>query len=86
MRIDPIPHDSGATSPPTAAPEQPGVTRIITELEAAGLLSVEVDESGDVSFALTRSGRRTASLMAMSRDGHALVLLSGLVGAEHGPN
>ncbi|MEX1296234.1 MAG: hypothetical protein AB1Z67_08700 [Candidatus Limnocylindrales bacterium] len=86
MRIDPTHHGSRAPGPPHPAKEQPGAAQLIAELQGAGLIAVEIDEDGDMSFALTPRGRRTAGLMAMSRDGHALVLLGALVGTENGPN
>lgn len=86
MRTYPI-HPSGAGSGSRpAATGQPDAAKLIGELQYAGLLSVEVDEDGDLSFTLTPSGRRTAQLMAMSRDGLALVLLGALVGTGRGPH
>ena len=86
MRIDPGLDGTRDSGPPTSTAERPDATRLIAELEGAGLVSVEIDDDGDISFVLTRRGRRTATLMAMSRQSHALVLLGALVGIEDGPN
>ena len=86
MPIDHTLHDSPTPDAATVASERLGASRLIAELAGAGLVSVEVDDDGDISFTLTQQGRRAARMMAMSRQGHALVLLGALVGTDHGPN
>ncbi len=85
MAIEPIVHGSRTPGSRKTTGEQTDAAQLIAELEGAGLLAVEIDEDGDVSFVLTTRGRRAAGLMAMSRDGHALVLLGALVGTANGP-
>jgi hypothetical protein len=68
------------------ADDEPGVVQLIAELTCAGLVSVEVGDDGDVSFALTGEGRQAARSMAMSRGAHARVLLGALSGTSDGPN
>ena len=70
----------------TAAGSAPSLAELITELASAGLVSVEVSDDGDTTYALTQDGQQAARLMAMSRHAHALVLLGALVGASEGPN
>lgn len=86
MPIEPILHRSHAPAARTTAEKETNAAQLIVELEGAGLLSFEVDDDGDISFVLTRRGRRAAHLTAMSRDGYALVLLGALVGTSRGPN
>jgi hypothetical protein len=86
LRIDPTIHGNPALDVRASAIEPEGPARIILELGRAGLVTVEVDDDGDMSFALTLQGRRAASLMAMSRADHALVLLGALMGTSDGPN
>jgi hypothetical protein len=86
VRIDPSPAQSQTPSPATSAAKRNDVTRCIAELERAGLLQVEIDEDGELSFVLTARGRTAARSTAMSRQGHALVLLGALIGTAHRPN
>ncbi len=86
MRIEPTAHGRPGAGDRATSGERTEPAQLIAELERAGLLSVEMDDDGEVSFGLTVQGRRSARLMAMSRQGHALVLLGALVGTENGPN
>jgi hypothetical protein len=86
LRIDPAIHGDPTRDARATAIEPDGPARIILELGRAGLVAVEVDDDGDMSFVLTPQGRRAASLMAMSRADHALVLLGALVGTSDRPN
>ena len=86
MPIEPILHGNHTQASQANAEKQSSATQLIAELEGAGLLSIEVDDDADVSFELTRRGHRAAHMMAMGRDGHALVLLGALVSTGHRPN
>jgi hypothetical protein len=86
LRIDPIVHGDPTPSAGATISAQASPAQVIAELTRAGLLSVEVGDDGDISFALTPRGQRVARLMAMSRQGHALVLLGALVSTDHPPN
>ena len=86
VRIDPIVHGDPTPSAGATIGTQVSPAQVIAELVRAGLLLVELDDDGDVCFALTPRGQRAARLMAMSRQGHALVLLGALVGTDHPPN
>lgn len=72
-------HTTGAQA--SAAPE-PSLAELIAELASAGLVSIEVRDDGDVSYALTEAGQSAARSMAMSRQAHALVLLGALLGTD----
>lgn len=71
---------------PPATESEPGVAQLISDLASAGLVSVEIDPGGDITFALTPQGQQAARLMSMSRHPHALVLLGALVGASNALN
>lgn len=61
--------------------------KLIAELVCAGLVCADMSEDGDIGYALTDAGVRTAQQMAMHKDAHALVLLGALAtGSEVGPN
>lgn len=70
----------------TTAGAEPGPAELIAELARAGLVSVEMSDDGDIVFALTPQGQRSALLMAMSRQVHALALLGALAGASEANN
>ena len=72
-------HTPGAQA---AAGVEPSLPELIGELVSAGLVSVEVHDEGDISYALTAEGESAARSMAMSRQPHALVLLGALVGTN----
>ncbi len=86
MRIDPMVLGSATPGSRATTGEPPDLAQLIAELKSAGLVSVEVDDDGNLSFALTQRGERAALLMAMSRHGHALVLLGALMGTDDHPN
>lgn len=79
LRADASVHASH-TPDERATPEaEPCLAELIAELTLAGLIGVEVEDDGDISYCLTARGQRTARMMAMSRQSHALVLLGALV-------
>ena len=81
MRAEVTGHDGHAPGPRGTAPAEASLTELIAELASAGLVSIELLEDGDVSYALTEAGQSAARSMAMSRQPHALVLLGALLGA-----
>ena len=80
MRAGSTGHEGHTQSPQAIAPAEPSLTELIAELASAGLVSIEMLEDGDVSYALTEAGQSAARSMAMSRQPHALVLLGALLG------
>ena len=86
MRADVTsPRITAPGTPPIAA-DEPTLEVLIAELASAGLVSVDVSDGGDVTYALTPRGQQAAQLMAMSRAAHALVLMGALVGASRNPH
>ena len=86
MRTDPIGHHTPAPSSRARDAAELSVVQLIAELQSAGLVAVELDEDGEMNLILTGRGQKTARQMAMSKQGHALVLLGALVGTDQGPN
>jgi len=86
VRTDVTVHGSSTVETRTAAGAEHGAAELIAELASAGLVSVEVSDDGDITYALTPQGQQSARLMAMSRQAHALVLLGALAGASGNPD
>ena len=86
MCADVTVHRSSTVGTRTTAGAEPGPAELIAELASAGLVSVEVSDDGDITYALTPQGQQSARLMAMSRQAHALVLLGALAGASGKPD
>lgn len=86
VNTDPVAHADATPGSRDIAGVEPALSQLVAELASAGLVRVEVGDDGGTAFVLTRQGQRVARLMAMSRDGHALILLGALVGTSDGPN
>ncbi len=82
MRAEVTGHGGPTPGTQATAAAEPSPTELMAELASAGLVSIEVRDDGDVSYALTEAGESTARSMAMSRQPYALVLLGALLGAE----
>jgi DNA-binding PadR family transcriptional regulator len=86
VRMHPAFHGSRRQASQQTAGEAHELAQLLAELASAGLVEVEVDHDGDISYALTPRGQQTALLMAMSRQQHALVLLGALMGEGESSN
>lgn len=86
MRAESIVDEGPIREARVRAEAEPSLTELIAELSCAGLVTAEVGDDGDVTYALTPHGQLTARLMAMSRDVHARVLLGALMSASQAPN
>ena len=79
--------DRGYAAAARIAPANvPRLVELITELVSAGLISIDVSDDGETTYALTPRGQQAARAMAMSRNAHALVLLGALLRASEDPN